>query len=93
VKDQPIFAWAGFWRESTEWGAVYTCLMADCNEAIRPVHNRMPVLLHADEHDQWLHGSIDDVIAFQFRCFPDELIEMERTNEPWIKKASTNRLL
>lgn len=67
--------------------------MADCNEAIRPVHNRMPVLLHADEHDQWLHGSIDDVIAFQFRCFPDELIEMERTNEPWIKKASTNRLL
>ena len=45
--------------------------MTDGNEAIRPVHDRMPVLLHPDEHDAWLHGSIDDVIAFQARCFPE----------------------
>jgi putative SOS response-associated peptidase YedK len=86
VKGQPIFAWAGLWRDSAEWGHVYSGLMTDCNEAIRPVHNRMPVLLHADEHDKWLHGPMEDVIAFQFRCFPDELIEMERTSEPWIRR-------
>ncbi len=87
VKDQPIFAWAGFWRESVEWGAVYSGVMTDCNEAIRPVHNRMPVLLMPDEYDRWLQGSIDDVIAIQFRCFPDALIEMERTNDPWVKRT------
>ncbi len=86
VKDQPIFAWAGMWRISDEWGAVYSGLMTDCNEAIRPVHDRMPVLLHPDEYDQWLHGSLDDVIAFRDRCFPDELIQMNRTDELWSRR-------
>jgi putative SOS response-associated peptidase YedK len=88
VKDQPIFAWAGMWKESPEWGAVYSGLMTDCNEAIRPVHDRMPVLLHPDEHDAWLHGTIDDVIAFQHRCFPDDLIQIERSTEPWVRRTS-----
>jgi putative SOS response-associated peptidase YedK len=86
VKGQPIAAWAGMWRESAEWGPVYSGLMTDCNEAIRPVHNRMPVLLLPEDHDRWLHGTIDDVIAFQSRCFPDELIAIERTSDPWIKR-------
>lgn len=60
----------------------------DCNEAIRPVHDRMPVLLHPDEHDQWLQGDISAVIAFQDRCFPDALIEMARTSDPWLKRPT-----
>jgi len=50
--------------------------MTDCNEAMRPLHDRMPVLLHQNEYEQWLRGSLDDVIAFQKRCFP----------ELWVKK-------
>lgn len=86
VKEAPIFAWAGLWRDSAEWGPVYSGVMTDCNEAIRPVHDRMPVLLHRDDHDRWLHGSFDDILAFQARCFPDDLIVMERTGEPWVKR-------
>jgi putative SOS response-associated peptidase YedK len=56
--------------------------MTDCNEAIRPVHDRMPVLLMPDEWDRWLAGSFDDTLAFQKHCFPDDLIEIERTAEP-----------
>lgn len=89
VKDEPIFAWAGLWRESAEWGPVYSGVMTDCNEAIRPVHDRMPVLLHRDEYDRWLTGSFDELITFQSRCFPDELIAMERTTEPWVKRKSS----
>lgn len=85
VKDQPLFGWAGLWRDSAEWGPVYSGVMTDCNEAIRPVHNRMPVLLLPDEYDAWLNGSFDDALAFQERCFPDDLIQMERTSEPWTK--------
>jgi len=88
VKDQPIFAAAGLWRVSDEWGPVYSMVMTDCNEAIRPVHNRMPVLLMPDEYDTWLNGDFDTAIAFQERCFPDALIEMTRTNELWVKRAS-----
>lgn len=89
VKDHPVFAWAGLWRESAEWGSVYSGVMTDCNEAIRPVHDRMPVLLHPDEHDAWLNGSFDDAVAFQARCFPAELIVMERTSEPWVKRKAS----
>lgn len=88
VKGQPIFAWAGLWRPSAEWGDVYSGIMTECNEAIRPIHDRMPVLLHADEYDQWLHGGLDEALAFQERCFPDELIEMVRTSELWSKRAA-----
>lgn len=88
VKDQPVFAWAGLWSEDRRygWGNVYSGLMTECNEAIRPVHDRMPVLLMPDEYERWLHGSPDDVLAFQARCFPDDLIEMTRTDELWVKR-------
>lgn len=89
IVDQPIFAWAGLWRDSAEWGPVYSGVMTDCNEAIRPVHDRMPVLLHADEYDRWLNGSFDDLIGFQERCFPDALIATDRTSEPWFKRKGT----
>lgn len=55
-------------------------------ERVRPVHDRMPVLLHRDEYDQWLNGGFDDVVALQERCFPDGLIHMDRTAEPWTKR-------
>jgi putative SOS response-associated peptidase YedK len=87
IKEQPIFAWAGMWKDSHEWGPVYSGLMTDCNEAIRPVHDRMPVLLHEQDYDLWLRGSLEDVIQFQTRCYPDELIQIERTAEPWLKRA------
>lgn len=85
LKGHEAFAWAGFWRESAEWGPVYTGLMTDCNDAIRPVHDRMPVLLMPDEWDSWLHGSLEEVESFQARCFPADLIVTERTSDPWLK--------
>lgn len=88
VAGQPIFAWAGMWKDSPEWGAVYSGLMTGCNEAVRPVHDRMPVLLHEEDYDVWLRGTLDDVMSFQGRCYPDELIEIERTGDPWIRRRT-----
>lgn len=88
VKGQSIFAWAGLWRVSDEWGPVFAGVMTDCNEAIRPVHDRMPVLLMPDEYDRWLNGSFGEVRSFQDRCFPDDLIEITRTEELWIKRET-----
>jgi putative SOS response-associated peptidase YedK len=92
-RDAPIFAWAGLWKVSDEWGPVYSGVMTDANEAILLVHNRMPVLLHRDEYDQWLHGSFDDALAFQKRMFPPELVVMERASEFWSKKKTADETL
>lgn len=89
LKDRPIFAWAGMWKQSDEWGAVFSGLMTDCNEIVAPVHNRMPVLLHEHEYDQWLRGSLDDVRNFQGRCFPAEIMSIDRTDEPWFRRKAT----
>ena len=80
VKRQPIFAWAGMWKDSQEWGPVYSGLMTDCNEAVRPVHE--------EDYDLWLRGSLQDVLSFQGRCFPDDLIQMERTADPWLRRTA-----
>ncbi|MBB5685005.1 SOS response-associated peptidase [Sphingobium boeckii] len=95
VKDQPLFAWAGIWRSSIEWGDVYAGVTCDANAAVMPVQDRMPILLMPDEQERWLHGTIDDVIAFQHRPFPDELIEIDRTAEPWtqVRRGSVQERL
>ncbi|MGO7272305.1 hypothetical protein ACCS56_30400 [Rhizobium ruizarguesonis] len=53
-------------------------------EIVRPMNERMPVLLKKVEWDRWLHGSIEDVIAFQFRepIASDELAVL-RTRDLW----------
>lgn len=88
VKDQPVAAWAGIWRDSAEWGAVYSGVMTEANEAIQPVHDRMPVLLMPDEQDRWLHGGFEDLLDLQARQVPPELVVMRRTDELWVRRKS-----
>jgi len=88
---QPILAWAGMWKTSPEWGPVYAGLMTGCNEAVRPVHDRMPVLLLEEDYDRWLRGSLDDVRAIQERCFPADLMSVTRTQEPWHARRPSAR--
>ena len=58
----------------------------NCNDAMRPLHDRMPVLLLPDEFDVWLHGSFDELVALQKRCFPNKLIEIAATPELRVPK-------
>lgn len=87
IKGQPLIAWGGLWRDSAEWGPVYSGAMTDANSAMAPVHDRMPVLLLPDEHERWLHGSFDELVQFQQRRFPDELIEITPTTDRWVQRV------
>lgn len=63
-------AWAGICKNTPDFGSVFAGMTMTANEKIRPFNHRMPVLLERQEYDRWLHGSIEDVIAFQFRDPP-----------------------
>ena len=67
ITDQPIMAWAGFCRNTPEFGPVYAGMTMTANAAVAATNERMPVLLDPRDYDRWLHGSIADVIGFQFR--------------------------
>ena len=63
--------------------------MTDANDAVAPVHDRMPVLLHADDYQKWLNGSLDDLLTIQSRVFPGERMAIERTAELSVRKNSS----
>lgn len=86
VKDQPIACWAGFCRNTHEFGPVYAGMTMEANAAVMPTNDRMPVLLDPHEHDRWLHGSIADVIQFQFRA-PIEAWRIEVTPTDYRRRS------
>lgn len=67
MKGAPLVAWAGFCRNTPEFGPVFAGMTTVANDLIMPYNDRMPVLLFADDYDRWLKGAIQDVIDFQYR--------------------------
>jgi putative SOS response-associated peptidase YedK len=56
----------------------------DANSAVMPTNDRMPVLLDPQEYERWLHGSIADIIQFQFRPpFEAWRMKVEPTDDRW----------
>lgn len=82
VPDIPLFAAAGVWRQSDEWGACYAMVMTDsAGSQAEDVHSRMPVLLAGEDHAAWLDGTPDAALSV-CRAWAGELI-IERTAESW----------
>ena len=50
----PIFAFAGLWESHPEVGETFCILTTEPNTLMRPIHNRMPVILEPDKFDAWL---------------------------------------
>ncbi len=81
---QPLMAWAGFARNTQEFGPVFAGMTGEANEIVRPLNDRMPVLLRPDEYQRWLTGGIEEVIRFQFRDPPpSEDFEVLETQDRW----------
>ena len=78
---QPVFAVAGIWRTSEEWGDCYSMVMTDAAGGAAEVHNRMPVILRAEERDVWQNAAASEARQL---CQPySGDIEIERTSESW----------
>lgn len=58
LRDGGLFAFAGLWEHWEKPGqpAVESCtiLTTEANEAVKPFHDRMPVLLPVEAYDAWL---------------------------------------
>lgn len=61
MKDERPFGFAGLWeRWEGEGGEVLdscTILTTEANDVLRPVHDRMPVILHPEDYALWLEAS------------------------------------
>lgn len=85
LEGQPIMAWAGFAKNTSEFGPVYAGMTKEANSAVMPYNDRMPVLLEPHQYERWLHGTIQDVIALQLidPPMPSERFTVEDTDDLW----------
>jgi putative SOS response-associated peptidase YedK len=87
LPDAPLFAAAGVWRPSDEWGECYSMVMTDsAGTEAASVHERMPVLLAPADQARWLGGSSEEAIAL-CRGWAGPLA-ITRTSDPWAKSAA-----
>ena len=92
LPDAPLFAAAGVWRKSEQWGECYSMVMTDsAGCAAEQVHTRMPVILAREDCPAWVQGSTDDAKAL---CRPWRGdLAIERTDESWVKGRATQQNL
>ena len=66
VTDQPLFAVAGLWQPLAEGQRGFAMVTCDPNDLVAPIHPKaMITVLERDDHERWLTGEIDDVLALQ----------------------------
>lgn len=82
LKAQPVFGFAGLWEEwrDAKTGEILetcTIITTDANEVLLPVHDRMPVILKAEDYEQWLDQKETDKERLQKLLAPYPADEME----------------
>ena len=84
VPNENVFAVAGIWRPSAEWGDCYSMIMTDATNEAATVHTRMPVILSRTDHAQWLEQPMPDAMML---CRPwDGELYVNRTGSLWSKR-------
>ena len=90
--DTELFAVAGVWRESDEFGLCYSMVMTDsAGSASADIHSRMPVLLRREDYEGWLSGSPDEAKAL-CRAWSGDLT-IDRTDQPWTRGSAVQKPL
>ena len=96
-RDGRLFAFAGLWEQwqPAEGPPVESCtiLTTNANDLIRPVHERMPVILDPVRHEAWLNPTVSDTILLQswLTTFPSSEMTVTpasvRVNNPAQRRA------
>jgi putative SOS response-associated peptidase YedK len=92
MRDGRPFAFAGLWEswEGAGHSALESCtiLTTTANELIRPIHDRMPVIVACEDYSRWLDPAVQQAEAILplLRPYPAEAMEAyavsPRVNNP-----------
>jgi len=81
LRDGDIMSLAGLWEtwRSPEGERIETCtiLTTAANSLLKPLHDRMPVVLHNEEFDLWFNRDVDDInlLTELFHSYPSDRLE------------------
>jgi len=78
LRDDRPFGFAGLWEswEGPEQAAIESCtiLTTEANELVRPIHDRMPVIVAPADYERWLDPGVQGAEAVRplLRPYPSE---------------------
>jgi putative SOS response-associated peptidase YedK len=83
--DGAPFAFAGLWDAWKDangiWLQSFSIITTDANELMAPVHNRMPVILHAKDYARWLDREAERPPMDLLRPYESEEMAAEPCNK------------
>jgi len=81
LKRQELFAFAGLWEAwtSPEGEEIRSCtiITTEANDLLKPIHDRMPVILRQEAEATWLDHTIQDPVRLLALLLPFPAEEME----------------
>ena len=89
MKDAKPFAFAGLWEANEVLDKTrietFTILTTSANELVRPLHDRMPVIISPANYDLWLDPNVKDPAFLKplLQPYPAELMTSIQTNS-WV---------
>ena len=81
LKSKEPFAFAGLWdvwrKPDGKRVGSFTIITTEPNELVRPIHNRMPVILQPEDEEQWLDTSRTPFTKAKslLKPYPEELMD------------------
>jgi putative SOS response-associated peptidase YedK len=87
------FAFAGLWERWSRDGQeleTFCILTTDSNDLVRPIHDRMPVILHPEDHAAWLDETAESpaTLKAMLRSYEPDAMEATPIADP-AARAST----
>ncbi|QIK78032.1 SOS response-associated peptidase [Sphingomonas piscis] len=89
LPDEDVFAVAGIWRDTPEWGLAYSMVMTEACIHVADVHDRMPVILKRERWADWLDGPPEAASLF-CRPYPD-LMVCDRTTDNLVRRTAATQ--
>ena len=82
LKEKEIFGFAGLWEEwldkqNGELTETCTIITTEANEVLKPIHDRMPVILKMGDYDFWLDEKVKDTSKLQNLLVSYPAVEMD----------------
>jgi putative SOS response-associated peptidase YedK len=87
LPDREVFAFAGLWSrwkdpETKEPYESFTIITTAPNDLVKPIHDRMPVILSKDDERAWLSSDIPaDQLLTLLDAYPDEEMNKFRVSK------------
>lgn len=93
LKSNEPIGFAGLWDKwkRNNGSVIETCtiLTTSANNLLKPIHDRMPVIIHPNEYELWLDREMNetDKLKSIFQPYPSEMLSLYKVSNPVNKPA------